>query len=50
MFTNYEPAQIFTLGEPRDFICGIKLYQETYDWITGDWMSVFLVSLDSNDE
>ena len=48
MFTNYEPAEITTLGEPRDFICGEKLIQDTFDWLTGDWSTVFIVAIDSN--
>jgi hypothetical protein len=50
MLTNYEPAQILDLAEPRDFICGEKWMAETFDWLTGDWSTVYIVALDPNND
>lgn len=50
MLTNYEPAEIFDLTEPRDFIRGEKWIADTFDFLTGDWSTIYIVAIDSNDE
>jgi hypothetical protein len=50
MLTNYEPAQILDLVEPRDFIRGEKRLADTFDFLTGDWSTIYIVAIDANDE
>jgi len=50
MSTKYESAQILDLAEPRDFICGIKIMADTIDWLIGEWETIYILALDSDDE
>ena len=50
MLTNYEPAEILDLVEPRDFIRGEKRLADTFDFLTGDWSTIYIVAIDANDE
>lgn len=47
---NYEPAQIADVANAGSFICGIKRIIDTLDWNTGEWGTVYLVTLDAIDE
>ena len=50
MSTNYESAQILDLAEPRDFICGIKVFADSIDWLIGEFETKYILALDSDDE
>lgn len=49
MTTNYEPAEIAEVAKPGEFICGIKIFADTWDCATGEWWTMFIIALDSDD-
>jgi hypothetical protein len=47
---NYRPAQIEDVDTAGEFICGVKLLLENFDWLTLELSLHFLEALDAADE
>jgi len=43
---NYLPAQIEDVDTVGGFICGMKIYQENFDWVTLEYALYWLEILD----
>lgn len=46
---DYEPAQIAKVASSGEFICGFKIIADTWDCMTGEWWTMFIIALDSSD-
>lgn len=50
MSTDYKPAEVAQVTTIVQFICGFKIIADTWDCITGEGGTMYIIALDSNDD